>query len=138
MKQKIIRMIAGALCILMLLSGCQIPSVDPTDPQNPTNPTSPTNPPVDPSDLQAGIINTVYGTEDVLVADYIINAACGADPTGETDSTAAIQSVLDLCADNGGGTVYLPAGRYLISSQIRIPSFVYLHGDCYEEVGVVF
>ena len=131
MKQKIIRLIAGLLSLLMLLAGCQIPSVDPTQPQDPTepDPTFPTGPAVDPEDLQAGIINTVYGTEDVLVADYIINTACGADPTGMTDSTAAIQSVLDLCAENGGGTVYLPEGRYLVSSQIKVPPFVYLHGD---------
>lgn len=129
MKRKIIRLIAGVLSLLMLLAGCQVPGIDPTEPQNPTDPTDPTPPPIDPSNMQAGIINTVYGTEDMLVADYIINTACGADPTGETDSTAAIQSVLDICAENGGGTVYLPAGRYLVSSQIRVPSFVYLHGD---------
>ena len=131
MKQKIIRLIAGLLSVLMLLAGCQVPPVDPTEPQDPTepDPTFPTGPAVDPEDLQAGIINTVYGTEDVLVADYIINTACGADPTGMTDSTAAIQSVLDVCAANGGGTVYLPAGRYLVSSQIKVPPFVYLHGD---------
>ena len=129
MKRKIIRLIAGILSVLMLLAGCQAPVEDPTEPTTPTDPTNPINPPVDPSDLQAGIINTVYGTEDVLVADYIIDTACGADPTGEIDSTAAIQSVLDLCAENGGGTVYLPQGRYLVSSQIRVPSFVYLHGD---------
>lgn len=127
MKKKGIRLIAVALSVLMLLSGCQIPGDHSTGTSDTTEPND--KPPVDSSDLQPGIINTVYGTEDVLVADYIINASCGADPTGAIDSTAAIQSVLDLCAENGGGTVYLPAGRYLVSSQIRVPSFVYLQGD---------
>lgn len=38
-----------------------------------------------------------------------------ADPSGETDSTAAIQSAIDAAAKNGGGIVYLPAGSYRLS-----------------------
>ncbi len=128
MKRNAIRLIAGILSILMLLSGCQWIGAGPAQPTDPTNPTDPTSP-TDPSGIQASIIDTLYGTENVLVADYIIDAASGADPTGKADSTKAIQSVLDLCAENGGGTVYLPAGRYLVSSQICVPSFVYLQGD---------
>lgn len=52
----------------------------------------------------------------------------GADPTGLTDSSSAIQSALDVCSDLGGGTVYLPAGRYLITSTVRIPAFTSLCG----------
>lgn len=123
MKRKMTRLIAGALSVLLLLSGCQTPSVDPTEPEAPTLPS------IDPSTYQPSIIDTTYETDRVLVADYVIDTACGADPTGEMDSTAAIQRMLDVCADNGGGTVYLPEGRYRISSVIRIPAFVYLHGD---------
>ena len=123
MKKKGIRCIAGILSALALLSGCQVPGNGPTEPEDPTLP------PLDLSNYQVGIVNTKYETEDVLVADYVIDTACGADPTGKTDSTAAIQRMLDICADNGGGTVYLPEGRYLVSSVIRIPAFVYLHGD---------
>lgn len=52
----------------------------------------------------------------------------GADPTGLSDSTAAIQDALNHCSNQGGGTVYLPAGRYLITSTVRIPAFTSLCG----------
>ncbi len=123
MKKKAVRFLAGMLSALALLSGCRVPVITPTEP------TEPMLPPLDLSAYQAGIVETSCETEEVLVADYIIDIACGADPTGKTDSTKAIQRMLDACADNGGGTVYLPQGRYKVTSTIRIPAFVYLHGD---------
>lgn len=39
----------------------------------------------------------------------------GADPTGETDSTAAIQKALDAAGKVGGGVVLLPPGTFRIS-----------------------
>jgi len=52
----------------------------------------------------------------------------GAKKDGKTDDTKAIQSVLDTAGKNGGGTVYLPAGYYKISSHLTIPSGVELRG----------
>jgi len=128
MKKKMMRVLAWALCLCALLTGCNLGPANPT-----TEPTitgsKPDYPQFDFLDYKPGIIETVYEREEVLVADYIIDAACGADPTGQKDSTQAIQKVLDECASNGGGTVFLPRGRYLLTSQIRIPSFVYLQGD---------
>ncbi len=40
----------------------------------------------------------------------------GALGDGRTLDSPAIQSVIDACAARGGGTVYLPAGRYLTGS----------------------
>jgi len=40
----------------------------------------------------------------------------GALGDGQTLDSPAIQSVIDTCASRGGGTVYLPAGRYLAGS----------------------
>jgi polygalacturonase len=40
----------------------------------------------------------------------------GAAGDGLTLDTGALQFVIDLCAQQGGGTVYLPAGRYLTGS----------------------
>ena len=37
----------------------------------------------------------------------------GAVGDGQTLNTAALQAAIDACAARGGGTVYLPAGRYL-------------------------
>jgi len=39
----------------------------------------------------------------------------GADPTGATDSTAAIQSAITAVRTAGGGEVYFPAGTYLLN-----------------------
>ncbi|MBI4580979.1 MAG: hypothetical protein HY718_14830, partial [Planctomycetes bacterium] len=47
-------------------------------------------------------------------------AAFGAKGDGKTDDTAAIQRTIDAAAEAGGGTVVLPAGRYLIAGSLRI------------------
>ena len=50
----------------------------------------------------------------------------GAVGDGKTLCTKAIQKTVDACASAGGGTVYLPAGRYL-SGAIFLKSKVTLH-----------
>jgi Pectate lyase superfamily protein len=42
----------------------------------------------------------------------------GADQTGSSDSTTAIQNALNAAISAGGGVVYLPAGQYKTSSTI--------------------
>lgn len=49
-----------------------------------------------------------------VVADY------AADPTGQTDATAAIQAALTAAGNAGGGIVLLPKGRYRIDGQLDI------------------
>jgi polygalacturonase len=50
----------------------------------------------------------------------------GATGDGETLDTVAIQSAIDACADDGGGEVLFPAGRYL-SGSLRLKSHVTLN-----------
>lgn len=50
----------------------------------------------------------------------------GADPSGSTVSTGAIQAAIDEAAGAGGGTVYVPPGRFLIGT-ITFRSRVRLH-----------
>lgn len=47
----------------------------------------------------------------------VLNAVTqyGADPTGKTDSTAAIQTALDAAGNAGGGVVLLPPGTFRVS-----------------------
>ena len=52
----------------------------------------------------------------------------GAVADGSTDNTVAFQSALDTARQNGGGTVYVPAGMFKISSHIIIPTGVELRG----------
>ena len=57
--------------------------------------------------------------------------AGGADVTGGADSTAAIQAAVDACWQAGGGTVFLPSGRFRITAPIvigRTANYVTLEG----------
>jgi hypothetical protein len=69
--------------------------------------------------LSTAASGTSSGIYNVL--DY------GADPSGVSDSTSAINSAIAAMSQNGG-TLYFPAGTYLISSQITLKSGRYL-GD---------
>ena len=45
------------------------------------------------------------------------------------DVSADLQSALDAVKAAGGGTLYLPAGRYLVNNPIKVPSGVELRGS---------
>ena len=45
------------------------------------------------------------------------------------DISSELQSALDALKASGGGTLYLPAGRYLVDKHIKIPSGVELRGS---------
>lgn len=47
---------------------------------------------------------------------------------GVSDDTAAIQDALDDAGANGGGTVYLPAGKYRVDGHLEVPAGVELRG----------
>lgn len=85
---------------------------------------------LDYAEQTAQIVETVYPTEDVVVADIVATQApYFADAAGENDCTAVLQRAIDDCAANGGGTVFLPAGRYLVTGNVYIKPFVTLRGD---------
>ncbi|RPJ30056.1 MAG: hypothetical protein EHM35_12935, partial [Planctomycetaceae bacterium] len=48
---------------------------------------------------------------------------------GATDATAAIQNALNAAAAAGGGTVYLPAGIYMIKTHLTVGAGVELRGS---------
>jgi len=52
----------------------------------------------------------------------------GAQGDGMTDDTQAFQDTLDRCAESGGGVVSVPAGKYLIKTNILVPPSVTLEG----------
>lgn len=80
--------------------------------------------------LNPAIVQTKYPTEDVVIADIdVVRDGYAVDPTGRSDSTKGIQKALDDVSAAGGGTVWLPAGTYVISDTISIPAFVTLRGD---------
>jgi hypothetical protein len=76
----------------------------------------------------AKIVKTVYPTVDIVVVDYDVTDY-GADLTGITDATAAIQNAINACYNSGGGTVWMPAGTYKVNGTVFVKSFVTLRGD---------
>ncbi|HEY8202948.1 MAG TPA: glycosyl hydrolase family 28-related protein, partial [Actinomycetota bacterium] len=58
---------------------------------------------------------------------WVDAVAYGADPTGASDSRAAINAAL-TAASAGRGVVYLPAGNYFVSGTLAVPAFVHLMG----------
>jgi polygalacturonase len=52
----------------------------------------------------------------------------GAKADAKTKDTSAIQKALDICSENGGGTVYFPPGTYLTGS-LHLKSRVALYLD---------
>ncbi len=76
------------------------------------------------------IIDTVYETDDVVIADIVpTDDGYAVSNNGIGDSTAGIQKALNDCKQNGGGTVYLPVGKYIVTDTINIPAYVTLRGD---------
>ena len=76
------------------------------------------------------IVETLY-TEDLIVADVVATdfGKNSADPSGQKDSSKALNAAIQKVYDAGGGTVYLPAGTYLLKEQIEVLPFVSLVGD---------
>ncbi len=64
-------------------------------------------------------------SDDLILADIVLNTL---DKTGAADCTAAIQAALDKAFACGGGTVFLPEGKYRLTGSIKIPAFCTLRG----------
>ena len=66
-----------------------------------------------------------YGSNETIIADFVLSPS--SDIT--QDRTNDIQSALNQCKSNHGGTVYLKHGIYRVSKTILIPRNCTLHGD---------
>lgn len=64
--------------------------------------------------------------------------AYGAIGDGSFNNTRAVRSALDAAAAAGGGTVFFPRGRYLLSDGIVIPPGVRLKGERTDLVNLVW
>jgi hypothetical protein len=78
---------------------------------------------------EAVLVESKYSDEPIVAEVVATEAPYYADPTGKTDSTYAIQRAIDDCDKRGGGTVYLPAGEYLVTSTVYVSDGVILRGD---------
>ncbi|MDR2682827.1 MAG: glycoside hydrolase family 55 protein, partial [Dysgonamonadaceae bacterium] len=75
------------------------------------------------------IIDSKYPSEDLGVAAFTDASLSSIDKTGQSDSHAGIQELLDRLGSAGGGTLYLSEGQYKISGRLLIPKGVVLRGD---------
>jgi hypothetical protein len=64
--------------------------------------------------------------------------AYGAIGDGKADSTRAIRAAIEAASQGGGGTVYLPRGRYLVSDTLVLPPHVRLRGERIDLVNLVW
>lgn len=53
----------------------------------------------------------------------------GSVSDGVTDNTNIFQKLLNKLGDLGGGTLYVPTGKYVIKGNLTIPKGVTLRGD---------
>ena len=73
-----------------------------------------------------------FPTEDVILAaisvtDTGLNNPLPADPVN-SDCTATFQEALDMLGNKGGGTVFVPEGRYRLDGTLYVPGNVTLRG----------
>ena len=68
------------------------------------------------------------GKGERAVAGYDV-VDFGAQGDGRADCTEAFQQALDQMAAAGGGTVFVPAGRYVIKGTLQVPVSVTLRGE---------
>lgn len=64
--------------------------------------------------------------------------AYGAIGDGRTDSARAINAAMDAASHSGGGIVYFPRGRYLISEALVIPPGIRIRGERTDLVNLVW
>lgn len=111
------RQIYFALCVLLWVSLAKAQAIAATArPEVPTKGSDPASI-LDPSSGSSPTpIPGTYGDETYGQIDLV--ADLGADPTGQTDSTAAVQAFISAIKNGFGGVV--PQGTYSVSSTINI------------------
>lgn len=74
------------------------------------------------------LIQPKYPIADVLISAYSITDL-GATGDGVTDQTALLQRLIDSLGNLGGGTVFLPEGKYVVRGSLIIRRGVTLRGE---------
>jgi hypothetical protein len=70
--------------------------------------------------------------QEVWKSDRYDVTSFGAIPNDGLDDTLALQAALAMAATNGGGTVYLPRGRFQCNGTLQIPVRTLLRGESRE------
>ncbi len=75
---------------------------------------------------------TIRPYQEVWKSDRFDVTRFGAIPNDGLDDTLALQAALARAATNGGGTVYLPRGRFQCNGTLQIPERTLLRGESRE------
>jgi hypothetical protein len=70
--------------------------------------------------------------QEVWKSDRFDVTRFGAIPNDGLDDTLALQAALAMASTNGGGTVYLPRGRFQCTGTLQIPERTLLRGESRE------
>lgn len=137
----LLRMIFCCTLLMTSVVACS-PSPDSPGGEQPKDPEKPTDDALSSRNPNVGktapyAVETLFDTDENIVAAVDV-LAYGADSTGQSDSTEAFRAALKQAEELGGGTVWVPAGDYLISDTLTIPSLVTLHGDWNDPDGTDF
>ncbi|RXZ80976.1 hypothetical protein EBB07_16180 [Paenibacillaceae bacterium] len=74
------------------------------------------------------LIEPAYDTVDTFVAGHSVQDY-GAIGDGVTDVTETFQMLLDSLGELGGGTLFVPEGKYVIQGTLLIPKGVTMRGE---------
>ncbi|UZR97450.1 glycosyl hydrolase family 28-related protein [Chondrinema litorale] len=74
------------------------------------------------------LVNTKYPTIDNVVIAYSV-ADFGITGDGITDVTQQFQDLLNQLGNLGGGTLFVPEGKYVIKGNLLIPKGITLRGE---------
>ncbi len=83
---------------------------------------------VEESEPQMGLIKSEFETGFNIIADANV-LTFGATGNGLTDDTDAFKAAISYVNSLGGGTVFVPAGYYCLTSTLNLPSNVALVGE---------
>lgn len=73
------------------------------------------------------IYTSALSSESVIAGFNVMNYGATAD--GVTDDAGALQKAIDAADLAGGGVVYIPAGKYMLRSQILVRKGVSVYGE---------
>lgn len=74
------------------------------------------------------LVDPKYPTTDTVVAAYNVKDF-GATGDGVTDVTSTFQMLLDSLDRLGGGTLFVPEGKYVIRGNLEIPKGITIRGE---------
>lgn len=86
--------------------------------------------------IDAGVITV--RAPDVKPTQIFNVREFGAIADARLDTTRAVKSAIQAASESGGGIVYFPHGRYLISEELTLPAGVSIKGEATDLVNLVW